>query len=72
MYESHTATTLQVAGGLAANSTQPVSAGKASAPFNTSVQLVAEGLSPGSLFDVYLVAADQPAGNLQTTVTNIT
>jgi hypothetical protein len=32
----------------------------------------ANGLSPGSWYDIYLVAADDPAGNLQTSVTNIT
>lgn len=64
--------TVQVAAGMAANQTQPASAGKVSAAFNTSVLLIAEGLSPGSWYDIYLVAADDPAGNLQPRVTNIT
>lgn len=63
---------VQVAGGVAGNNSQPVSAGKASAAFNTSTMLVAEGLSPGSWYDIYMVAADDPAGNLQIRVTNIT
>jgi hypothetical protein len=63
---------MQVAGGVAANNAQPVSAGKVSAAFNTSVLLVAAALFPGSWYDIYLVAADDPAGNLQTRVTNIT
>jgi hypothetical protein len=63
---------MQVAGGVAANNSQPMSVGKVSATFNTSVLLVAAGLSPGSWYDTYLVAADDPAGNLQARVTNIT
>lgn len=55
-----------------ANESQPASAGKASAAFNTSVLLTAEGLSPGNWYDIYLVAQDDPAGNLQPRVTNIT
>lgn len=63
---------MQVSGGLAANGTQPVTSSKASAAFNTSLLLTAEGLLPGSWYDIYLVAADDPAGNMQTRVTNIT
>lgn len=57
---------------MAANQTAPAAAGKVSATFNTSALLTAQGLSPGSWYDMYLVAADDPAGNLQPRVTNVT
>jgi hypothetical protein len=61
----------QVVASVGANDSQPASAGKASTAFNTSARLTAEDLSPGSWYDVYLVAADDPAGNLQPRVTNV-
>jgi hypothetical protein len=63
---------LQVAGGLAAAGAQPVAAGHMLAMRNTPLLMQANSLSPGSWYDIYLVAADDPAGNLQTKVTNIT
>jgi hypothetical protein len=41
-------------------------------PAATASQLIATGLAPGRFYDVYLVAADTPAGNCQVTVLNFT
>jgi hypothetical protein len=60
----------QVAAGLAANGSQPASAGSSATARNAV--FVADDLSPGSWYDVYLVARDDPGGNLQPVVTNIT
>lgn len=58
--------------GVAANNSQPIAAGKVAAARNATVPVVAGGLAPGSWYDVYMTAVDDPAGNLQTSVTNIT
>lgn len=63
---------VQVAAGLAANSSVPVTAGTVTAAAATAILFQAAGLSPGQFYDVYLIAEDDPAENLQLTVTNIT
>jgi hypothetical protein len=63
---------LQVAAGSAANGTAPVAAGNLTVAAATASQLIAIGLAPGRVYDVYLVAADSPAGNLQSAVLNFT
>jgi hypothetical protein len=65
-------TPAQVASGVAANDSSPASAGSSPAGRNVFAVFAAEGLSAGTWYDVYLVARDAPAGNLQTRVTNIT
>jgi hypothetical protein len=69
---STSAPSLQVAAGTAANSTAPATAGNLTVAAAAATQLSATGLAPGRYYDVYLVAADSPAGNLQSSVLNFT
>jgi hypothetical protein len=63
---------MQVAAGATANGSAPAAAGNMTVPAATASQLTATGLAPGRFYDVYLVAADTPAGNRQVTVLNFT
>lgn len=50
-----------------------VAAGSSDAPRpGSAVLLTAVGLKPGTLYDAFFFAVDDPAGNNQTTVTNLT
>lgn len=72
MYDCFAHMQLQVSTALAAANAPPVAAGHLPAARNTATLLQANGLEPGNWYDIYLVAADDPAGNLQTRATNIT
>lgn len=62
----------QVAAGSSANASAPAAAGNLTVAAATANQLQATGLAPGRFYDVYLVAADSPVGNLQSAVLNFT
>eukprot|EP00775_Hariotina_reticulata_P010661 gene10661-10820_t len=71
-HPSKAPTPAQVVSGQAAVGAAPVVGGNVSAAAASIVPLQPTGLLAGTLYDIYLVAVDNPAGNRQPTVTNIT